>query len=267
MTAPPPALLHVGRVGHARHAAPQRAFDYRYWMLSVDLDRIAEAEQASLLFRHNRRGLISLHDRDHGPRDGTPLRPWVAAQLQAGGLGEYAARIHFMVVPRVLGYAFNPIAFFFCHDSAGRLGAVLHQVKNTFGGQHGYLAPVAPMAEHGSTVHQTAAKQMHVSPFFDLDGGYEFAFSVPDFADPEAAFRLRIRYGAAGAPRMSAAMRLVARKLTDATLLRLLARMPFTPLRVMAAIHWQALQLWRGGARFHREPERPATAVSLGARV
>ena len=258
----PPALLHVGRVGHARHVGPKLRFTYRIWMLSVDLDRIAEAATASRLFRHNRAGVISLHDADHGPRDGTPLRPWVESHLQAAGLADYAERIHFMVIPRVLGYAFNPIAFFFCHDAAGRLGAVLHQVKNTFGDQHGYLAPVMP---NGRVAHQRADKRMHVSPFFDLDGGYRFAVTAPDFADPASGFSVRIDYGTATEKRMTAAMHLQARPLRDASVLRLLAAAPFTPLRVMSAIHWQALRLWLGGAKFHRAPPPPPTPVTLGA--
>jgi DUF1365 family protein len=257
---PPPALLHVGRVGHARHVAPRRRFTYRIWMLSLDLDRIDEATQASRLFRHNRRGLITLHDADHGPRDGSPLRPWVEAQLRAAGLSDFATRIHFMVIPRVLGYAFNPIAFFFCHDAAGRLGAVLHQVKNTFGHQHAYLVPVA---SDGRVARHSAGKRLHVSPFFDTDGGYRFTVSAPDFNDPATGFAVRISYGTADEKRMTAAMHLQARPLGDGALLRVLAALPLTPVRIIAAIHWQALRLWLGGARFHRAPP-PPPAVSLG---
>ena len=260
MSPMPPALLHVGRVGHARHVAPKRRFAYRIWMLSVDLDRIGEVARGSRLFRHNRRGLISLHDADHGPRDGSPLRPWVESQLQAAGLSDYAERIHFMVIPRVLGFAFNPIAFYFCHDTAGRLGAILHQVKNTFGHQHVYLAPVV---NDGRVVRQSAAKRLHVSPFFDTDGGYRFAVTAPDFADPATGFTLRIVYGTADEKRLTAAMHLQGRPMRDSTMLRLLAALPFTPVRIIAAIHWQALRLWLGGARFHRTPP-PPPPVSLG---
>lgn len=262
----PAALLHVGRVGHARHVAPRGQFAYRLWMLSVDLDRIGEVARASRLFRHNRRGLVSLHDADHGPRDGSPLRPWVEAQLREAGLAACSARIHFMVMPRVLGHGFNPLAFFFCHDAAGRLGAVLHQVKNTFGQQHGYLMPVPPAAS--GAIRQRATKRLHVSPFFDTEGSYRFAFTAPDFMGrgddgPGGAFALRILYGAGGERRMSATMRLRARPFSDAALARLLAAMPLAPVRVLAAIHWQALLLWLRGARFHRAPPPPAHGVSL----
>jgi DUF1365 family protein len=248
MTAALPLALHVGRVAHVRHSAPRTRFAYRMWMISVDLDALGTL--TSRLFRHNRAALVSLQDRDHGPRDGTPLRPWVEARLQAAGLGAYAASIRFMVLPRVLGYAFNPIAFFFCHDAEGRLGAILHQVKNTFGDQTSYLLPVTP----DGAARGTVTKRMHVSPLFDMAGGYRFAVSAPDFADTCGKFAIAIHYGAASAPRLTATMRLTQRPFSAAALARLLLAMPLLPITVMAAIHWEALKLWVRGARFHATP-------------
>jgi DUF1365 family protein len=167
-------LLHAGRMGHVRHTPFRHRFGYRLWMLSVDLARVDCA--GSVLFAHNRLGVLSLHDRDHGPRDGSDLAAWVRGELQRAGLGAFGASIRMMAIPRVFGWAFNPIAFYFCRDGAGRLGAVLHQVKNTFGDQHGYLLPVDPETPATGIVHQQTGKRMHVSPFFDLRGGYRFAF-------------------------------------------------------------------------------------------
>lgn len=235
--------LHVGKVAHVRHTPFMHRFSYRIWMLSFDLD----APGQSWLFRRNRTAVVSLHDRDHGPRDGSPLRPWVETQLDAAGLGAFSSRIRLMAIPRVLGYAFNPIAFYLCHDTSGRLGAVIHQVKNTFGDQTAYVLPVPAVP---GPIHQSVEKRMHVSPFFDMKGGYRFAFSNPN--GPE--FNLSIRYGADDTPRMTATMRLKAEPLTDGRLLRLLVAMPLMPVAVFAAIHWQAVRLKLRGARFHPVP-------------
>jgi len=240
-----PALLHLGDVTHVRHAAPVHRFRYRLWMISLDLDRINEVARRSRLFRHNRPGLVSLYDRDHGPRDGSPLRPWVEAELRAAGLDQAAAQIRVMLVPRLLGFAFNPIAFYFCHDASGTLRAVLHQVKNTFGGQHTYVLPVEP---GGAAIAQEAGKAMHVSPFFDCGGSYRFAFTRPDFTQDDGRFGITIRYGAE-TPRLTAHLALAARKMNDALLLRALLSMPLLGLKVIAAIHWEALRLWLRGAR------------------
>jgi DUF1365 family protein len=244
----PAGLLHTGVVWHRRHVSPLYRFNYRIWMLSLDLDRIDGL--GLRLFRSDRAGVVSLHARDHGARDGSALRPWVEQHLQRSRLTEFGATIRFMMIPRVLGYGFNPIAFFFCYDAAGRLGAVLHQVKNTFGDQHPYLLPVESAA---GVVRQDSPKRMHVSPFFDLHGGYRFAFTRPDFI-AGGRFALSIRYGTQEAARMTATMRLQAQELTDGALLRQLLIMPMMPLKVTAAIHWQALKIWLGGARYHPAP-------------
>jgi DUF1365 family protein len=235
------ASLLVGRVMHVRHAPFRHRFDYRMWMLSLDLDTLDVWR--SKVFRHNRPGLVSLQDRDHGPRDGTELRPWVTATLRAHDLQAFDHRVDFVFIPRVLGFAFNPIAFYLCRDAGGKLGAVIHQVKNTFGDQTAYVLP----ADESRVVRQSAAKTMMVSPFFDSAGGYRFALTP---SDPDG-FSISIRYGTEDAPRLTATMRLKRRAATDAALARLLLAMPLMPLKVFAAIHWEALILWLRGARLH----------------
>ncbi len=250
-----PALLYRGKVGHVRHTPFVHKFNYRIWMLAVDLDGIDELAARSRIFSHNRRGLVSLWDRDHGARDGSPLRPWVEAALRANGLGEFNARIRLITMPRVFGYAFNPISFFFCYDASGRLGAVLHQVKNTFGGQVGYLIPVTPGTR---MIRQHAAKMMAVSPLFDMQGGYDFTFTPPG-----DGFAIAIKYKT-DEKRMTATMALRASGFSDWTLTTLLAKLPLTPLKVMGAIHWQALLMYVRGAKFYGVPETLHESVIIG---
>jgi DUF1365 family protein len=241
----PGATLYAGRIAHVRHTPFRYRFDYRLWMLCIDLDCIDTVTAASKVFTHNRFGLTAINDKDHGFRDGSTLRCYAEAALAREGLGQFGAKILFMATPSVLGYAFNPISFYFCHDAAGTLGAILHQVKNTFGDQIGYLMPVEM---EGPVIRQSVRKRMHVSPFFDMQGGYRFALTKP-----EKKFTVSIQYGAE-VKRLTATMQLQARPFSDAALLRLLLQMPLTPVKVMAAIHWQALKLFLRGARFHAAP-------------
>jgi DUF1365 family protein len=248
--------IFSGDVTHVRHAPFRHRFTYRVWMLSLDVDALDEVP--SRLFRHNARGLVSLQDRDHGPRDGTPLRPWVEAELARAGLSGCAAMIRFMFIPRVLGYALNPIAFFFCHDMDGRLRAVIHQVKDTWGGQHAYVLPV-PEDAQGGAIHQYARKAMYISPFFDTEGGYRFSFAPPRH-EPGGRFLLTVRYGLADTPRLTSTLRLRARPLATGTLVRALLAVPLMPMKVIAAIHWEALRLWLKGARIQPDTSLPAHA-------
>ncbi len=249
------ATLYAGRVSHIRHMPFRHRFDYRIWMLAADLDRLDEIAAGSKFFAHNKFGLISVADKDHGFRDGRSLRGFVEAALARQKLAEFGAQILFVTMPRLLGYAFNPISFYFCHNAAGRLGAVLHQVKNTFGDQIGYLMPV----NGDGAIRQVAPKRMHVSPFFDMQGGYRFALTPPG-----ETLTVAIQYGTTSQKRMTAAMRLHARPFTDASILRLLAEMPLAPLKVMISIHWQALKLFLKGAKFHGVPEQKHETIIAG---
>ena len=223
--------------------------------MCADLDRLDELAAGSKVFSHNKAGLISLQDKDHGFRDGRPLRAFVESALARQNLSPFASRILFVTSPRLLGYAFNPISFYFCYDDTGRLGAVLHQVKNTFGDQIGYLMPVQGEA----MLRQAAPKRMHVSPFFDMQGGYRFALTPP-----HEKLMVSIQYGQEQEKRMTATMSLKARPFTDASILRLLAEMPLAPMKVITAIHWQALKLYLRGAKFHGVPAQKHETVIAG---
>jgi DUF1365 family protein len=111
----------------------------------------------------------------------------------------------------------------------------------------------------GGIIRGSAAKRMHVSPFFDMQGGYRFALTAP-----REKLTVSIQYGAAQQKRMTATMILDARPFTDASILRLLAEMPFAPMKVITAIHWQALKLYLRGAKFHGVPMQKHETVIAG---
>jgi hypothetical protein len=240
-------MLFTARTVHARLTPFRHRFAYRLWMLLADIDA---PPPRGLLFRTR---MLSLSPRDHGPRDGSALRAWVEAQLIAAGIAHHAARIDLLAMPRILGWAFNPISLFLCRDAHGTPFAVLYETKNTFGDQHAY---VAKLDGRGTHTHQ-ARKRLHVSPFFDMQGGYRFALSLD-----EQRLSLLIRLEAADGPRLVATLSGRFAPATTPALARALATMPFVTLKVFAMIHVQALRLWWRGARFHRAPAPPAAPSS-----
>lgn len=247
--------LYRGFVMHRRLVPFRHAFRYRVFTLVVDLDELPALDRRLRLFSHNRANLFAFHDRDHGARDGSALRPWVESHLCAAGIDAAGGRIELLCLPRVFGYVFNPISIYFCHRRDGMLAAILYEVKNTFGDQHGYLIPADAGAD--GWVHQSQDKRLHVSPFLPMASRYEFRVRPP--ADRVA---IVIRQAVDGAPTLLATLTGVRRPLTDRSLVAILLALPFSTLQVMAAIHWQALRLWRKGARFHRRPDPPAEAVT-----
>ncbi len=236
-----PPVLYAGQVVHLRRQ-PRRLFKYRLWMLAVDLDDLDSLARRSRLFRHNQAGIISLHDRDHGPRNGAPLRPWAEQALAIHELSAFSARLRLITMPRIFGYAFNPLSFYFCYDKHGQLGAILYQVKNTFGDQITYLAPSQP--EQNPARHRVA-KRLHVSPFFDMQGGYDFTIGLrPDRLAAAIAYRTDVT-------RLAVTMKLAGSPFSDRSLLKLILTIPLVMLKVILAIHWQALCLFLSGVKFH----------------
>lgn len=256
----PAASLYWCRVVHERLLPFRHKFTYRVFSLLLDIDRLTALAAGSRLFRYNRFGLVSFHDRDHGPRDGTALRPWIEAALARQNLSDAAAHIRVLCFPRLFGYVFNPLSVFFCYDAAQRLRAVLYEVKNTFGDQHGYLIEVPLRNSSEPVLQQSVAKRFHVSPFLPLSGDYHFRLLPPG-----EKIGILIRQTAPdGAVQLLATQTGRREDLTDHSLLKAFIRHPLMTVKVMAGIHWEALQLWRKGAAFFGWTAPPREAVSAG---
>jgi uncharacterized protein len=240
------ATIYAGHVMHLRLRPKRHQFRYGVWSLLLDVDRLAEIAAGSRLFRLDRFGIVSLHLKDHGPRDGTALRPWVEDRLAESGLSA-PARIRMLAMPRILGYAFNPLTTYFCEDADGRLESLVYQVKNTFGDQIAYALPAGE--DRAGTCRQTQEKGMFVSPFIAMEETYRFTVARP--ADRVA---IRIRQGDASGDTLIATHNAVARPFSDAGLARHLLTHPMVNLKVIAGIHWEAARLAMKGVRFLGHP-------------
>jgi DUF1365 family protein len=254
----PAVQLYVGETTHRRFAPRPHAFRYRFFQILVDIDQVETNFPRLTMLRVGRAGLMSFARRDHGPRDGLPLRPWVLAQLDKAGVPATAAVIRLLCFPRVLGFVFNPLSIFFIHAEGGRLEAVIYEVNNTFGQTHAYVVPAdgAPVERH------VADKALYVSPFYRVEGGYSFRL-----APPGERFELTILKEVGGHRDFIATQSATRRPLTDAALLGLFLSMPLMTLGVVFAIHWEALRLWLKGAPFGPRPPGPKAGVSRGRRL
>ncbi|MBV1704704.1 MAG: DUF1365 family protein [Hyphomicrobiales bacterium] len=260
MTARFASALYVTEVAHRRLRPRRHALAYRVCAMLIDLDELPELDRRLRLFAHGRFAPFSFHDRDYGARDGTPLRAWIEARLAEARLGAFAASIRTLTVPRLFGYAFNPITVHFCHGGDGGLGAILYEVHNTFGERHGYLLPVDRGAlARGAAVEHSCAKDFHVSPFMDMELAYDFTVRPPG---DRLSVAIRVRDEAGVVLTATQAGGRV--ELTDGALARALAAFPAQTLKIVAAIHWEAVRLFfkRIGVR----PHRPASAPDVTAR-
>ncbi len=252
------SCLYTGQVMHQRRQPGSYRFRYRVFSLLLDIDELDFLDRDLRFFSRNRFNLLSFHDRDHGPQDGSDLRRWIARVLATAGL-EADGPIRLLCFPRVLGYGFSPLAVWYCHAADERLIAVILEVRNTFGEKHQYLLPMNNDSSRPPPAW-TAPKAFHVSPFATMDAHYRFRLRIPD---KQMLVRVDTGWDAAGQYQMSACWTGKRRPLMDASLLRQALGVPLQGLKIISLIHWQALKLWLRCFPFYRKPSPPDQEVSL----
>ena len=251
------SALYLGRVTHTRAFPRTHRLSYGVWYLLADLDELPTLDRSLPGFTVDRPGPVSFHTEDHGPRDGSPLRPWIESHLAEAGIDLEGGAIRILCFPRVLGYVFNPISVWFCHHRDGGLRALLFEVSNTFGERHCYLAPVDG-ADAGDLVRRRFDKELFVSPFIDMEARYDFTTRVPD-----DRATIAVREFVAQGQVLTAALDARRVPLTTANLVRAFLRYPLVTLKVIGGIHWEALKLWRKGAPYRTRGAPPAHPVTI----
>ena len=265
MTAPAPALAahqpHIGfgHVWHTRLRPRRHRFIVPTFFLLLPMRTLRAQPEAAGVLALNRRGALAFRDADHGdgrsPAQGGALA-WLEALLHSEGIDGVDGEIWLHCYPRVLGYSFKPVSFWYCHRADGSLRAIVAEVNNTFGERHAYLLD---HAHYGQELR--ARKAFHVSPFCAIDGGYRFEFRRSG-ADGLQSARVRIDYHDAEGPVLLTGMAGRLEPLTAASRRRALWRYPLLTLGVMARILWNALLLWLKQVPFHTKPQAPAMPVS-----
>lgn len=253
-------VLYSCQVMHRRPGPPRYRFAYRSFYLLLDIDAIDTACAKTVLFSHNKFNLLAFHDADHGPHDGSNLRTWVEKVLTDRGIALSGGHILLLTMPRVLGYVFNPISIFYCEHDDGGLRAIVVEVHNTFGEHHFYV-----LHNDGATLTWGAnfgkTKKFHVSPFFRRQGAYQFRFTEPG---DRLGLGIKLFDAESGTTTLRIATALTGSclQIRSRNVLKLCAHMPLMPLKVVVAIHWQALKLWLRGARYHSKPAAQPSNIS-----
>lgn len=252
--------LYTGRVMHQRFSGPQYRFEYRVFSLLIDLDELVTGFRGLRQLSANRFNLFSVYNQDFGPRDGQNLKEWITRITAEKGIDLSGGKIWLSAYPRVLGYQFNPMAVWYCHNREGALVAINAEVSNTFGEHHHYLlheqgAPLTlPYRSHTDKV-------FHVSPFINMNMRYHFRFNQPG-TQLAVAIRETEHTEAGEKLTLVATHTARAQPLNDRQLWQQALRIPLLGIKVMTLIHWQALKIWLKGGRFHKSPPLPEQEVS-----
>jgi uncharacterized protein len=244
------SCLYIGSVRHRRLRPVEHVFDFPLFLLYLDLAELDRVFEGRWLWSARRFALARFRREDHLGEPRVPLdeavRDLVAERTGRRPLGPVRLLTHL----RYAGFGFNPVSFFYCYDAAGRLDAIVADVRNTpWNERHRYVLPVTGRGP--KRLRFDTAKDFHVSPFMPMDLAYAWTFHVPG---ERLAVRIENR-ARDGRPLFDALLALRRREITGASLAGALLRFPLLTLQVIAAIYWQAFRLRRKGAPIFAHPD------------
>lgn len=252
------SAIYSGSVVHERLRPKHHRLRYGVFSLLLDLDELPELDRRSRLFAYNRFAPLAFHDRDHGPATGEALRPWVDERLREAGIKPDGGPIRLLCYPRVFGYVFNPLSVYFCYGREGTLRTILYEVCNTYSERHTYVIPVP--GDGRAVVRQSCAKSLYVSPFIAMETDYHFRILPPG-----DAVSIVIRQEDEDGLLLAACFKGRRQPMSERSMAHSLFRYPLLTVKIIAAIHWEALRMWLKGFRmFSHTPADARVKSSVG---
>ena len=250
--------IYVCTVLHERFTPKHHRFVYRLFYFALDLDELISLPGRLALFSVNRTNLFSFRERDFLPT-GEPLHqptlpkinpsatansPSLKSRVRAFCAAHQAdfgadGRVLLITLPRILGYLFNPVSFYFCFNAGGILVGAITEVTNTFREVKPYFIPPITRPDGAITLRLRTPKHFYVSPFSSLDLEFDFTLHAPG-----ERLAVRIDDHTAGSRVLHTSLTGIRVPLTNLRLTWFLLKYPLITLKIITLIHWQALCLW-----------------------
>lgn len=247
--------IYTGFMGHQRVHVRKHGFKYPSYYFSLDVSQLSQA--STKLFKFNGWSLFSINSKDYLRGEPGDLDVLLRRFLKNHELSFDPQKIELQTNPRVLGYVFNPVSFWYLYINQNEIGAVLVEVNNTFGERHFYLLDYHAKKINLAEEFQ-AKKVFHVSPFFDLEGFYKFRF----IRTPQKQKTVINYFGNDEQLRLSTWIEGQPTSLTDANLLKIFFKFGWMTAMVILRIHWQALFLWIKKIQFYKKPQPPTQELT-----
>lgn len=244
--------LMRGETTHARFQPRKHNFHYGVTMLDVDIDRLDEAACASRFFSIDGRNLVSLDTGKIGPCGASALREWAETTLGEAGIEASDCTIRLITFPKTEMFSFSPISLWLACRENEAVG-IIYEVHNTFGERHSYVSGLT-----ANPSRQTVPKSFHVSPFFGIEGEYQFTF-----ARSETKFELLIQNVLEDKLMHAANLTLDRKPFNTWSLAGFLITAPLSGFGVWIGIHWEALKLFIKKIRYHPKPPVPKKVFSV----
>lgn len=252
------STIYTGSLAHVRERPKRNQFRYGVYMLFLDLDETDELARRCRLFSRNRWNAFSFHDADHfkfidqeGDRSriisqenvryeparyrGLDTRGRINLLLADAGMDFRLGKVYLLTNPRVFGYVFNPVSFYYCFDTEGTFRVLVSEVNNTSGDQKMFVTEV-----DSSKVHtDRQRKHFYVSPFIPFDTEFVWRFT-----DPGERLMVEIDSMQGADAVLRATFSGTRNPFDDRVLLGLMFRYPLLTFMIIGRIHMQAAKLF-----------------------
>lgn len=238
-------LFH-SKVMHKRLFPKVNSFTYNMYYLAFPLSKLDELE-----IPKNKFSFLSFYEKDHGDKDGSSLKLWANNLLRESSI-EHDGEIILVTIPRVIGYVFNPVSFYFCFDKPNNLKAVICEVNNTFGETHTYICAKDNGDNIDSNEWLESEKLFHVSPFLEREGKYKFRF---DYNKDKLGIWIDF-YDKNGEKKLITSMVGKFEELNKSNLRKAFWNYPLITFKTILLIHWQAIKLVFKKIKYVSKPQQ-----------
>lgn len=248
------SCIYKGRVKHQRFKTCFHEFTYSLFMMYVDLDELPKIFKPYSLWSVNTPGIASFRREDHygDPQDtlSDSIRTLIHEKTGHQTTGPIRLLTHF----RYFGYIFNPLSLYFCYDESDSIVEhVVAEVMNTpWKEQHCYV--LSNSQKNTSSFTSAHHKEFHVSPFMNLDMEYRWEVQIPN-----NNLQVQIENWQKDKKIFDAVINLQKTEFSSKNLKRVLLEFPLMTLKVVSAIHFEALKLWLKGVAYVPHPKHHRT--------
>jgi uncharacterized protein len=245
------SALYIGQLRHRRLAPQPHAFAYAIYMAWLDLAELDRVFRGRWFWSTSRRALAWFRRADYLGDAAISLDEAVRRRVEQSLGVRPGGPIRMLAQLRNYGHCFNPVVFYYCYDLADtRLETIVAEITNTpWGERHSYVLPVAAETAADAALQFDLDKRFHVSPFMPMEMDYRWRFTPPG-----ARLTVHMENRRDNERVFDATLSLSRREISGGSLAMVLLRFPLSTVRVLIAIHWQALQLWLKRVPWHAHP-------------
>jgi len=258
------SAIYTGRLRHRRFAPRANAFDYRLFMMYIDLAELETVFAGCWLWSTRGPAPAWLRRADYLGDPRVPLDQAVRDRVARETGRRPEGPIRMLTHLRYFGYGFNPVTFYYCFDAADLdVETIVAEITNTpWNERHAYVLTDDRNQGRGPIRRFRLGKEFHVSPFMSMDIGYDWRFSAP-----RDRLFVHMENYQDGIKMFDATLNLERRTVTAGNLARALLSFPLMTVKVSAAIYWQALRLWLKRVPFHPHPDKVPSGESENTRT